>query len=108
MRKFSIKSGDEVEVIRGRDKGKRGKVRKVIPEEGKIIVEGVNIVRKAMRPSRRYPQGGIVEIEMPIDISKVLLFCTRCNRGVRIGRRILEDGSKARYCKRCGEIVEKT
>jgi len=108
MRKFSIKSGDEVEVIRGRDKGKRGKVRKVIPEEGKIIVEGVNIARKAMRPSRRYPQGGIVEIEMPIDISKVLLFCTRCNRGVRIGRRILEDGSKARYCKRCGEIVEKT
>ncbi|MCD6218877.1 50S ribosomal protein L24 [Candidatus Calescamantes bacterium] len=108
MRKFSIKSGDEVEVIRGRDKGKRGKVRKVIPKEGKIIVEGVNIVRKAMRPSRRYPQGGIVEIEMPIDISKVLLFCTRCNRGVRVGRRILEDGSKARYCKRCGEIVEKT
>ncbi|NOZ63345.1 MAG: 50S ribosomal protein L24 [Caldiserica bacterium] len=107
MKKFSIKRGDEVEVIRGKDRGKRGKVRKLLAKEGKVVVEGINIMKKATRPSRRYPQGGIVDIETPLDISKVLLLCPRCNRGVRIGRRVLEDGTKTRYCKKCGEIVEK-
>ncbi|MCD6521466.1 50S ribosomal protein L24 [Candidatus Calescamantes bacterium] len=108
MPKFSIRSGDEVIVIRGKDKGKRGKVRRVFPREEKVIVEGVNIAKKAVRPSRRYPQGGIVEIEMPLHISKVMLYCPRCERGVRVGRKFLEDGTKVRYCKKCGEILEKT
>ncbi len=108
MKKFFIRSGDEVEVMRGEDKGRRGKVRKVLPKEGKVIIEGMNIMRKAVRPSSKYPQGGIVEIEAPLSISKVLLFCPRCGKGVRVGRKILEDGNKVRYCKKCGEILEKT
>ncbi len=108
MVKYSIRTGDEVVVIRGKDKGKRGRVRRVLPREGRVVVEGVNVVKKAVRPSRRYPQGGIVEMENPFPISKVLLYCPRCDRGVRIGRRFLEDGTKVRYCKKCGEIIERT
>ncbi len=105
--KFSVKKGDEVVVISGKEKGKRGKVRRLLPKEGKVIIEGINIAKKAVRPSRRYPQGGIVEIELPLHISNVMVFCPRCQRGVRVGRKFLEDGTKVRYCKKCGELLEK-
>jgi large subunit ribosomal protein L24 len=101
-----IRKDDQVEVIAGDDKGTPGerrvaKVLRVIPSRNKIVVEGVNRVYKHMRPSQKNPQGGRLSKEMPIDASNVKLYCPKCNRGVRVGRRFLDDGQKQRYCKRC-------
>jgi large subunit ribosomal protein L24 len=102
-----IRKDDQVEVIAGDDKGvaterKIAKVLRVLPVRNKIVVEGVNRVYKHLRPSQKNPQGGRLSKEMPIDVSNVLLYCTKCNRGVRIGHRFTEDGQKQRYCKSCG------
>jgi large subunit ribosomal protein L24 len=101
-----IRKDDQVEVIAGDDKGtstdrKIAKVLRVLPERNKIVVEGVNRVYKHLRPSQKNPQGGRLSKEMPIDVSNVLLFCSKCNRGVRIGHRFTDDGQKQRYCKQC-------
>jgi large subunit ribosomal protein L24 len=101
-----IRKDDQVEVIAGDDKGtssdrKIAKVLRVIAERNKIVVEGVNRVYKHLRPSQKNPQGGRLSKEMPIDVSNVLLFCSKCNRGVRIGHRFTDDGQKQRYCKSC-------
>ncbi len=101
-----IRKGDLVMVIAGREKGKTGRIKKVLRKEDRVIVEGLNLVRKHVRPSERYPQGGIVEMEAPIHISNVLLYCHKCGRGVRIGVKFLEDGKKVRVCKKCGEVLE--
>ena len=102
-----IRKDDQVEVIAGDDKGtptdrKIAKVLRVLPERNKIVVEGVNRVYKHLRPSQKNPQGGRLSKEMPIDVSNVMLFCSKCNRGVRIGHRFTDDGQKQRYCKSCG------
>jgi large subunit ribosomal protein L24 len=102
-----IRKDDQVEVIAGDDKGtpkerKIAKVLRAIPTRNKIVVEGVNRVYKHLRPSQKNPQGGRLSKEMPIDVSNVMLYCSKCNRGVRIGRRFTPDGQKQRYCKRCG------
>jgi len=102
-----IKKGDLVEVISGKDKGKRGKVLRVIPKENKVIVEGVNVVKRHQRPNPRMREGGIVEREAPIYVSKVMLVCPNCGQRTRVGFKILEDGRKVRYCKKCGEIIDK-
>ncbi len=102
-----IKKGDLVEVISGKDKGKRGKVLRVIPKENKVIVEGVNVVKRHQRPNPRMREGGIVEREAPIYVSKVMLVCPSCGQRTRVGFKILEDGRKVRYCKKCGEIIDK-
>jgi large subunit ribosomal protein L24 len=107
-----IKKEDIVEVITGDDgsiPGRRttGRVLAVYPKQRRVIVEGINRVYKHMRPSRRNPQGGRLSKEMPISISNVLLFCAACRRGVRIGRRYAADGSKERYCKKCGNGLGK-
>jgi large subunit ribosomal protein L24 len=104
---MNIRKDDQVEVIAGDDKGSPGdrrfaKVLRVLPSKNKIVVEGVNRVYKHMRPSSKNPQGGRLSKEMPIDASNVLLVCTKCNRGVRIGHRYTDDGQKQRYCKNCG------
>jgi len=101
-----IRKDDQVEVIAGDDKGtpserRIAKVLRVLPDRNKIVVEGVNRVYKHLRPSQKNPQGGRLSKEMPIDVSNVLLFCSKCNRGVRIGHRFTDDGQKQRYCKRC-------
>lgn len=97
-----IKRDDMVVVIAGDDRGpERHKVLQVLPRKGKVIVEGVNRVYKHLKPNRRNPQGGRLSKEMPIDASNVVLYCERCTRGVRVGLRYLNDGSKERYCKRC-------
>jgi large subunit ribosomal protein L24 len=94
---------DTVEVISGDDQGKTGRVLRVVPEENKVVVEGVNRVYKHMKPSRRNPQGGRLSKEMAISASNVLLYCSNCRRGVRIGCRYdPSDGHKERYCKKCG------
>jgi len=101
-----IRADDMVEVIAGDDvarlKGKAAKVLRVLTDEGKVVVEGVNRTKKHVKPNRRNPQGGQLSKELPVDVSNVLLFCPSCRRGVRIGRRYLPDGAKERYCKKCG------
>jgi len=102
-----LKKGDTVEIIAGKDKGKRGEVLNVIPDKDKIIVEGINVVHRHMRPTQDMPQGGIIENEAPIHISNAQLVCPRCDEKTRFGARILENGQKVRYCKKCDEIIDK-
>jgi large subunit ribosomal protein L24 len=97
-----IKTNDTVEVITGDDKGQRGKVLHIDRSEGRLVVEGVNRVYKHVRRSQKNPQGGRLSKEMPVQISNVLLLCNRCGKGVRTGARFAKDGSKERYCKKCG------
>ena len=102
-----IRKDDQVEVIAGDDRGtpkqrRFSKVLRVLPARNKIVVEGVNRVYKHLRPSSKNPQGGRLSKEMPIDVSNVMLYCSKCNRGVRIGHRFTDDGQKQRYCKTCG------
>src|SRR6187431_2039824 len=89
-------------VISGNDRATKGKVLKVDGRQGKIVVEGVNRVYKHVRRSQKNPQGGRLSKEMPIAISNVLLVCPKCARGVRTGARLARDGSKERFCKKCG------
>lgn len=98
-----VKKGDTVVVISGKDRGKKGKVLEVQLDRNRVIVEGVNVVKRHMRPSRRNPQGGIISQEAPIHASNVLLFCSKCNAPSRAGRKFLPTGEKVRYCRRCGE-----
>lgn len=107
IHKLHVKKGDTVEVVSGRDKGKKGKILKVLPRKGTLVVEGVNLVKRHTRPSQKFPQGGIIEKALPLFSSKVLLFCPTCNKGVRIGKKVLENGSKVRFCKKCGETLDK-
>lgn len=106
MPKVHVKKGDTVVIISGEDKGKKGKVLKVIPSEGKILVEGINLVTKHKRPSGQDQQAGIVHEEAPIYSSKALIYCNNCGKGVRYGKKILDDGKKVRYCKACGENLD--
>lgn len=103
---LGLKKGDTVLVLSGKDKDKKGRILVVMPKKERIIVEGVNIIKKHQKPSRKYPQGGIIEKEAPIHISKVLLICPKCDKPTRIGARFLEDGRKVRVCKKCGEVVD--
>lgn len=98
-----IRKDDLVEVITGDDaeKGVARKVLRTIPEDNKIVVEGVNRVYKHLKPNRRNAQGGRLSKEMPIAVSNVLLFCPSCRRGVRLGKRYAEDGHKERFCRKC-------
>ncbi len=103
--KVHIRKNDMVVVIAGKDKGKIGKVLKVFPRKGRAIVEGVNIVKKHMKPTP-YSSGGIIEKPAPVHISNLMIYCPKCKRGVRVGKKFLEDGTKVRVCKKCGEIIE--
>jgi large subunit ribosomal protein L24 len=105
--KFHIRKNDLVQVIAGKEKGKSGKVLKVLLQENRVVVEKVNFVKRHSRPTGKTRQGGIIQKEAPIHISNVLLLCSKCNRGVRMGKRILEDGKKALVCKKCGELIER-
>jgi len=97
-----IKVNDYVEVVSGDDKGQRAKVLRVDGKAGKVVAEGVNRVYKHVRKSQKNPQGGRLSKEMPIRISNVLLVCERCSAATKTGARFLDDGSKERYCKKCG------
>jgi large subunit ribosomal protein L24 len=97
-----IRTGDTVEVIAGNDSGRKSRVIKVDRESGKAIVEGVNGAKKHIRRSQKYPQGGILKKDMPIQLSNLKYVCTSCSAATRLGARFLEDGSKERFCKKCG------
>lgn len=100
-----IKRGDFVLVIAGRDRGKEGKVKKVFPKQQRVIVEGVNIVKRHMRVRSQTQPGGIIEMEAPIHISNVMLICPNCGEPTRVGFKITETGQKVRVCKRCGGVI---
>ena len=99
-----IRKNDMVMVIAGRDRGKTGKVMRVIPETGRVMVERLNVVKRHSRPRGAGTPGGIIEKEAAIDISNVMIFCDRCNAPVRIGVKSAADG-KSRVCRRCGESL---
>lgn len=101
-----VKKGDTVYVLSGKDKGKKGKVLAVIPDEMMILVEGVNMSTKHKKPRSRYQQGGIIHQESPISSSKVMLVCERCKAPTKVSKLVHEDGQKDRVCKRCGEIID--
>src|SRR5262245_5240125 len=101
-----FRKGDTVEVIGGKNRGKRCKVLDVRRDEGRAIVEGVNTVKRHMKPSRTSPQGGIVEREAPLPASRLMVVCGKCGEATRVGHRILEDGTKVRVCKRCSEPLD--
>ncbi len=103
---MNIRKGDEVLVMSGDDRGKKGKVHHSIPAEKRVLVEGVNMGKRHMKPRGNIRQAGIVESESPIDVSKVMLVCSKCHEPTRVGFRILEDRSKVRVCKQCNEVID--
>lgn len=105
--KFHIKKNDLVMVLRGRERGKSGRVLKVLPKKERVIVEKINFIKRHTRPHGQQRRGGIIEKEAPLHISNVALLCEKCNKPVRIGHRLIEGDKKARFCKKCGEIFDK-
>lgn len=103
INKVHVRKKDTVMVVSGKDKGKIGEVLAVQPKAGKVLIKGVNVVTKHQKPNRANMQGGIIHKESPIYSSKVMLYCTKCKSVTRIASKILEDGSKVRVCKKCGE-----
>jgi large subunit ribosomal protein L24 len=105
--RFHIKKNDLVMVTQGREKGKSGRVLKVLPEKERVLIEKINFVKRHSRPHGQQRRGGIIEKEAPLHISNVMLLCEKCNKPVRIGHRVLEGNKKARVCRKCGEIFDK-
>ena len=103
--KLHVKKDDLVMIVAGKDKGKSGKVLRVLPEKERVLVESINLIKRHTRPSQSNSEGGIIEKEAPIALSNVQLLCQGCNKPARTGLRVLEDGSKVRFCKKCNEIV---
>lgn len=103
---MKIRRNDEVLVITGDDRGKKGKVHRYYPREDRLVVEGVNMVKRHMKPRGNIRQAGIIEREAPIHVSDVMLICTKCNKPTRVGFRILEDKSKVRVCNKCHEVID--
>ncbi|HNS32414.1 MAG TPA: 50S ribosomal protein L24 [bacterium] len=104
--KFKLNKGDFVQVVNGKDRGKTGRVVKVFPEEGRILVEGINFVKRHTKPKSVDKKGGIIQIEKPVSISNVMYFCGKCRKPARISSKVLKDGSKIRYCQKCNENIE--
>ena len=101
---MNIKTNDTVIVLSGKDKGKKGKVLKAMPKENKVIVEGVSVAACHTKARKQGETGGIIRKEIPIRIDKVQLFCSKCDKGVRVGYKV-EDGKKVRICKNCGAEI---
>lgn len=102
---LSIKKNDTVLVVTGKEKGKKGRVISVDPTRNKILIERINIIKRHMKPSKKYAQGGIIEKEAPLNISNAMLVCSKCGKPTRIGNTILSDGKKVRTCKKCKEVI---
>lgn len=105
MQGIRLKKGDMVKVIAGKEKGKSGKILKILSDEHRVVVEKLNFVKKHQRPDAK-GKGGIVEKEGGLDISNVMLLCNKCDAGVKIGHRKLDDGKKVRICRKCHEILD--
>jgi len=101
-----IRRDDTVQVLHGRDRGRRGDVRQVLPKKGRAIVTGVNMVKKHRRARTPQEPSDIIEMEAPIDVSNLALVCSNCDQATRVGFRTLEDDRKVRFCKRCDEAID--
>ncbi|MEK6758270.1 MAG: 50S ribosomal protein L24 [Deltaproteobacteria bacterium] len=104
---LKIRKDDQIMVIAGREKGKTGKVLKVDPEKSKVYVEKLNMVKRHQKPSQKFKHGGIIEKEAPLAISNLMLLCEKCKGPVRVGKKLLDDGKRVRFCKKCGEVLDK-
>lgn len=107
MTKLHVKTGDKVRVLSGKDKGKEGVVLRAIPQKERVVVEKVNMMKKAIRPTQQNPQGGISTMEAPIHVSNVMLVCPECKQATRVNRVKNEEGKKVRVCKKCGKTIDK-
>ena len=107
MKKISVRRGDKVLVLSGKDKGKKGKVITTYPRLGKVKVESINIIKKHAKPTRKVPQGGIREMEAAFPASKVVVVCPACSKPTRIAKKILPDARRIRICRKCGESLDK-
>ena len=103
---MKIRKNDNVLIIAGKDKGKKGKVRKALPDKNSVIVEGLNLIKRHSKTKGKTRQAGIIEMEGPVHISNVMVICNKCNKPARIGSRVLDDGKKARFCHNCSEIID--
>jgi large subunit ribosomal protein L24 len=103
---MKIRKNDTVLIIVGKDRGKKGKVRRALPKEKKVIVEGLNMIKRHSRAKGQARQAGIIELEAPMDVSNVMFICGKCNRPTRVGFRFLSDGRKARICRACDEVID--
>ena len=103
---MKIRKGDTVVVTSGKDRGKKGKVRRALPGEERVIVEGLNMIKRHSRARRAARQAGIIELEAPLHVSKVMLVCEKCAKPSRISFRFLDDGKKVRVCNSCQEVID--
>ncbi len=103
---MKIRKDDTVMVIAGKDKGKKGKVRFAYPKKNRVLVEGINFIKKHARATGQARQAGIIERENTLHVSDVVLVCSKCNRPVRVGYRTLADGKKVRFCHSCKEVID--
>lgn len=101
-----VKKGDMVYVLSGKDRGKKGKVLSVNPDDMMVLIEGINMSTKHKKPRSRFQQGGIIHQESPINSSKVMLVCSRCKAPTKISKLLHDSGQKDRVCKRCGEFID--
>lgn len=102
-----VKTGDKVQVIAGKDKDKIGNVLKVDRKKSRLFVEGVNVVTRHKKPQGMQDPGGIIKMEGSVDVSNVLLYCPKCQKGVRTSKKILDNGKKVRICSKCKEQIDK-
>lgn len=105
--KLFVRRGDKVLVLSGKDRGKKGKVISTVPATGRVKVEGINIIKKHAKPTKRVPQGGIREMEAEFAASRVMVICPACSKPSRLGKKEMPDGRRVRICKKCGEPLDK-
>jgi large subunit ribosomal protein L24 len=103
---LSIKKNDTIVVLSGKEKNKRGRVLSVYPIKEQVLVEKVNVIKRHMKPSKKYAQGGIIEREAPLHISNIMLLCPKCNKPTRVGNTMLQTGKKVRVCRKCREVMD--
>ena len=108
MANLQIKKGDMVYVLSGKSRGKKGKVLTVEPADRKVIVEGLNMITKHVKPkpNQGFKEDGIIHQEAPIYVDKVMLICKNCGKPTKVGKKLLDNGTKARVCKKCGEVID--
>jgi large subunit ribosomal protein L24 len=102
-----IKISDEVVVLSGKDRGRKGKIAKIWRDEGKVLIEGINKVKKHVKPQGKNKPGGIIEVEKPIAASKVMIICPSCQKPTRVGFKSTGKGEKYRVCKKCGGLIDR-
>lgn len=104
---FRLHKGDQIQVLKGKDRGKRGKIERIFTKEKKVLINGLNIIKKHVKPRGEGKPGGIIEMTKPLGIAKVALVCPKCSRVTRIGFQLGKDKQKQRFCRKCGQVLAK-